>query len=390
MIIGFTGFSFQGSTPSCPAYGTFLRTEGCNDIYADGVCGEYSQDNGSCPTCDGCESAGNYLRTEGCNDVFADGCCGEYSEDNGSCDPCAGCDPAGTWLRAAGCDNIYADGCCGEYSEPDPCCGCDGAGTLFDSINTPWANTVDAGGTDWNIYSIELIFTDGCCGTYSVKHWYGDGEDEPVELSSPDGGVSPNPPAGYVLTASAIYPSEPDGNTYATYTEDPLWSAATLTTEGSNQPWSSYKIVADGSGGSTNEQTVQDAGTVMSDAFIWMWNSKYVRYYATGTTYESGVYGIHPSFEIISCSAFGSNPTPYASNLDWRIEITLEELGTPFLLRVGTLDQDQVDNGECGRTAIDVSFTPELEGTLLYDETISSYYYYSDGAGGYYSTFYGE
>jgi len=322
MIIGFTGFAFKGSAPSCDPYGTFLRTEGCNNIYADGYCGE-------------------------------------YSEDNGSCDPCYGCVPYG------------------ELQSEGP--------------GIPWANTIDAAGTDWDITYHDNQYTDGCCGTYSVRYWVAHSGGSPFGLSSPDEGVSPNPPNGYVLTASAIYSEEPDGNTYATYSEDPLWLTPTFTTEENNQPWSSYELLADGSGGSYNNQTVQDAGTAMSDPFIWMFNSKYVRYYSTGTTYSGGYsgYGIHPSFDIISCGAYGSNPTSYAIGDDWNIDITLESLGTPYSLRIGTIDKDEVDDGECGRTVIDTLYTPEPAGTLLYDETISSYYYYSDGAGGYYPSFYG-
>lgn len=337
------------TTPSCDPYGTYLRTEGCNDIYADGSCGTYSQDNGSCP------AYGTYLRTEGCDDIYADGSGGEYSEDNGSCDSCEGCDTAGT-LQSTG-------------------------------TGTPWAGTVDAEGTDWQINYYDYQYSDGCCGTYSERHWFID-VSPPVELSSPDGGVSPNPPAGYVLTASAVYPLEPDGNTYATYSEDPMWLTPMFTNEEHDQPWSSYKILADGSGGSYNNQTVQPADTVMSNPFIWMFNGKYVKYYSTGTTYDGG-YGINPYFEIRSCPAYGTYIETVETGVDWTIEITLESLGTPYALRVGTKDQDQIDNGECGRIVIDTNQTPEPADTLLYDEPISSYYYYSDGAGGYYATFYG-
>lgn len=423
-VIGIT--TGKGTTPSCDPYGTFLRTEGCNDIYADGSCGEYSVDNGSC-ACDGCDPEGTFLRTEGCNDIYADGCCGEYSVDNGSCDPCAGCPPIGEGLGQDGCNNLYADGCCGSYTEPcedpgiysytdgcndfysDGCCGtysvdngscgncngCSSAGTLESTgTGTAWANTVDADGTDWNINYQDFSYADGCCGTYSERHWFAFFDTSPVELSSPDEGVSPNPPAGYVLTASAVYPLDGiDEYTYASYADDPMWVGNYYYLEdisgyGGNYPWQSRKIFADGSGGYYAEQTVQDAGTVMSDVFA-AYGSANARFYSTGTTFDDAVNGIHPSFDIISCGAYGSSPTPYASNIDWTIEITLESLGIPYALRVGTKDQDTIDNGECGRTVIDTSYCPEPVNTLLYDETISSYYYYSDGEGGYYSTFYG-
>lgn len=469
MIIGFTGFSFKGSAPSCPANGTYLRTEGCNDIYADGICGEYSVDNGSCPNCDGCDTVGTYLRTDGCNDFFADGCCGEYSQDNGSCS----CDDLGvldhtdtvnspTIIAGNTCGvydftfaysadrNFYADGNCGSYwdglwvnivgelnngdtiggfdggdcqdwcwiyydnSSGQPsytyslghndsgncnsCDGCDSAGTL-ESTGTgyAWANTVDADGTDWNINYQDNQYADGCCGTYSERHWYAFFDTSPVELSSPDGGVSPNPPAGYVLTASAIYPEEGfDSYTYASYADDEEWTIMTwlLTAEGGGYngyyPFKSYKVVAYGNGGSTNEQTVQDAGTVMSDVFVSPVNSSvHARFYSTGTTYDDSTNGSHPSFDIISCPAYGTYIETLATGVDWTIEITLESLGTPYSLRVGTKDIISVTDGACGTESIDDNYTPESFGTLLYTESISAYLYYSDGAGGYYTTFEG-
>jgi len=354
-VIGIT--AGKGTAPSCDPYGTFLRTEGCNDIYADGDCGEYSEDNGSCDPCYGCPAEGTYLRTEGCNDIFADGSGGEYSQDNGSCNPCDGCNPAGTF---------------------------ESTGT-----GTAWANTVDAEGTDWSINYYDYQYSDGCCGTYSERHWFSD-VSPPFELSSPDGGVSPNPPAGYVLTASAINGGV-DANTYASYADDEEWTTMTWlspTGYNGNYPWYSYKIVADGSGGSTNEQTVQDAGTIMSDAFPSLVSS-YARFYATGTTFEDGTNGTHPSFDIISCPLYGTYIQTLESGVDWNIDITLESLGTPYSLRVGSNDVIRVTDGQCSTTAVSDNFTPEPVNTLLYDETISSYYYYSDGAGGYYSSFYG-
>lgn len=269
-VIGIT--TGKGTTPSCDPYGTFLRTEGCNDIYADGSCGEYSVDNGSC-ACDGCDPEGTFLRTEGCNDIYADGCCGEYSVDN--CDLCNGCNSAGS----------------------------------FESEGTwnAWANTVDADGTDWNITYHDNQHADGCCGTYSVRYWYAFSDTSPVELSSSDEGVSPNPPNGYVLVGSSMDTETPDLYTYATYAEDVVWDNGSpqflLLTQDSgyngNNPWKSYKQLADGSGGSTDIQTVQPAGTTMSDAFA-TFGSTYAKFYATGTTFNDGTNGSHPSFDIIS------------------------------------------------------------------------------------------
>ncbi|CAB4183051.1 hypothetical protein UFOVP1533_36 [uncultured Caudovirales phage] len=223
-------------------------------------------------------------------------------------------------------------------------------------------------------------------------HWYMD-YITPVELSSSDEGISPNPPAGYVLTSSDIYPlGEIDSYTYASYADDPMWADDYYYLDevgyDGNYPWKSYKVVAIGNGGSTAVQTVQPAGTTMSDVFA-TFGSTYAKFYATGTTYDNSTNGSHPSFEIRSCPEYGTYIETLETGVDWTIQITLESLGTPYSLRVGTHDIISVTDGACGTESIGDNFTPEPADTLLYDETISSYYYYSDGAGGYYSTFYG-
>jgi len=189
------------SRPECDSSGTDLGidpSDSCNNLYADGTCGTYSNSNGSCDD-DDCEDSA--LHTEGsegwsydgcywtqdpnwncdasgtdygvwagdsCYNVYADGTCGTYTSSNGSCDG-PNCDSSGTDMGVDpydSCYNIYADGSCGTYtSDNGSCSSCDSSGNFVNSsMDSIYYN---AGCGDWYVGSVNWQeYTDGDCGTY--------------------------------------------------------------------------------------------------------------------------------------------------------------------------------------------------------------------------------
>ena len=157
------------SRPECDPAGTNQGqdpNDSCNDVYADGTCGTYTNSNGSCPDCE--DSA---LHTDGSEGWSYDGCNWSY-DDNWNCDG------AGTNLGVSGdpCYDLYADGNCGTYTSSNGSCdggggggggggGCDSAGITVSTgltadlyITTP-CGEVAAGTRTYDVY------TDGNCGT---------------------------------------------------------------------------------------------------------------------------------------------------------------------------------------------------------------------------------
>jgi len=188
--------------PPCPSSGTDLGVDpmdNCNNIYADGMCGTYSNSNGSCdgPNCedsalhtngqqgwsyDGCywsydpywdcTPSGTNLgvSADPCYDVYADGICGTYTSSNGSCDGPT-CDSSGTDYGVDPnnyCQNIYADGSCGTYTSDNGSCNpppCDQSGNFVNSSMDSIYTNVGCG--DWYVGSVNWQeYTDGNCGTY--------------------------------------------------------------------------------------------------------------------------------------------------------------------------------------------------------------------------------
>jgi hypothetical protein len=158
-----------------------------NVTYADGSCGSYtSQENTSSPgdftTCNGyiysvdasgnvssrqeennCPSSGSFDHSDECNNYYADGNCGTYSESNGMCG--GGCPSNGDYAYSDGCIDYYHNGECGYYSVDNCGNGCDSSGNQVNSSMDSIYTNVGCG--DWYVGSVNWTeYTDGNCGTY--------------------------------------------------------------------------------------------------------------------------------------------------------------------------------------------------------------------------------
>jgi hypothetical protein len=166
------------SGPCCDQNGTDYGVDpndGCFNIYADGNCGTYTSDNGSC-TGGNCDPPDIFDHTDGCNDYYTDGACGLYAVDNGSCL----CPESGTWVSSDECNDYYNDGVCGIYSSDNGMCGggCTGDGEVISSGNiSDLMITIPCG----EVYAGERVYDvvhDGACGTREVttsETWYPEG-----------------------------------------------------------------------------------------------------------------------------------------------------------------------------------------------------------------------
>ena len=238
-VDGQDGWTYDGCHWSyddgCDDEGTNLGTDpndSCNDVYADGNCGTYTNSNGSCddPDCedssahtdgqegwsyDGCnwsyddrwncdDASAHTDGSEGwsydgcnwsynpywdcppsgtqigqdpndsCYDLYSDGMCGTYTSSNGSCDG-PDCDGVDTNLGVSEdpCYDLYADGNCGTYTSSNGSCDddpdCDYAGYHY-SNNGPYDLMYDAGCGELQIGTYyDNTYADGNCGSYTVQ-----------------------------------------------------------------------------------------------------------------------------------------------------------------------------------------------------------------------------
>ena len=181
---GEEGWSYDGCQWSysepCETSGVNLGVDpnnSCDDLYADGNCGTYSQPNGSCTG--GCDSSGTDLGVDpnnSCNNIYADGSCGTYTSDNGSCDDDDDddCDSAGVAVSTGNTSPLYITTPCGEAEAgtrtydvyTDGNCG-----TTEQTTNEAWASN----GTELN----------SCSDGTDICTYYADGNGSYTTSCSP-------------------------------------------------------------------------------------------------------------------------------------------------------------------------------------------------------------
>ena len=210
-VDGQDGWTYDGCHWSyddgCDDEGTNLGTDpndSCNDVYADGNCGTYTNSNGSCDDPD-CEDSSAH--TDGQEGWSYDGCNWSY-DDRWNCedealhggeagwsyDGCnwSYCDPSGTDLGvdpSDSCQNIYADGICGTYTSSNSTCPecedsalhTDGSeGWSYDGCNWSYDDNWNCDGAGTNLGGsgdpCYDLYADGNCGTYTSSNGSCDGD----------------------------------------------------------------------------------------------------------------------------------------------------------------------------------------------------------------------
>lgn len=368
---GNCGTTLEVGTTYLP-YGTFITDIGDNRYYSNGTGGAYaclisgnsissSQLNRTVyiSEIDTSVTVGTFTRT-----VYADGACGTYDSDGDT--TYVG---TGTQIATGNNYNFFSNGEGGYYSEPIPCqpYGTYISGTGSGSPLTVYISELGSSYTAGS--SSESTYADGNCGTYteSSNNWYMSGTQIASDSSN-----------NYFSDGNGGYYSEPVNNcdAYGTYISGNNSDATVYISE----MGSSYTV------GSSYDNTYADGncGTYTESGTSWYESGTYITNGGGNNFYSDGNGGYYSQSDGSgdsgggggSCDSYGT----YISGNSYDATIYINELSASYT--AGSSYDSTYADGNCG-TYTESGTSWYSHGTQIASD--SSYYYFSDGNGSYYS-----